>query len=325
MKVLITGAFGNVGTSAIKNFLSNNDLNIKLSCFDIKNDANLKKSSEFSDKVDLIWGDLRNQEEILHAVKGQDVIIHLAFLLPPLSESKPDLAKAINVGGTKDLLKAAEEQDKNPMIVFASSVSIFGPMDPDKKPPWKSSDAVHATDNYTSHKIECEKMLKEYRGKWVVCRFGVVPPLVISSEFDPIIFEIPLDNRLEFVHTMDVGLALANAAKCSDCAGKILLIGGGKRCQLYQREFISKFLDINGIGMLPDSAFSTKPYYTDWMDTTESQSLLQYQTRTFDDYIAEIKKLIGFKRYMIKLLGPLVRKSLLEKSPYSRKRPDNGA
>ena len=42
-------------------------------------------------------------------------------------------------------------------------------------------------------------------------------------------------------------------------------------------EFISKILGANGIGMLPDEAFGHKPYYTDWMDTEESQRLLQYQ------------------------------------------------
>ncbi len=31
---------------------------------------------------------------------------------------------------------------------------------------------------------------------------------------------------------------------------------------------------MHGLGMLPEKAFSTRPYYAVWMDTSESQKLL---------------------------------------------------
>jgi len=44
-------------------------------------------------------------------------------------------------------------------------------------------------------------------------------------------FDVPLDNRMEYAHTRDVGLAMANAVSSEEVWGKILLIGGGARCQ----------------------------------------------------------------------------------------------
>jgi hypothetical protein len=57
-------------------------------------------------------------------------------------------------------------------------------------------------------------------------------------------------------------------------------------------------------------------YYTDWMDTEESQRLLNFQKHTYEDFLDDMKKAIGFKRYFMKLIGPLVRRQLLKQSLY---------
>ena len=80
--------------------------------------------------------------------------------------------------------------------------------------------------------------------------------------------------------------------------------------------------------MLPDSAFrvATKPedyYYTDWLDTEESQRLLQYQTRTFQDYIEETKAQLGMMKCVAKLFKSQAQKRVLEASPYYKKRENN--
>lgn len=90
----------------------------------------------------------------------------------------------------------------------------------------------------------------------------------MSTDIDPIVFEMPLDQRIEFVHSRDVGQACANAVE-AETIGKTFLIGGGPSNQMLQREFLKKIFEGMGLGMLPDSAFrvATKPdeyYYTDW-------------------------------------------------------------
>lgn len=49
--------------------------------------------------------------------------------------------------------------------------------------------------------------------------------------------DVRADNPLEYVHPDDVALAVCNAVTSDRAIGKILLIGGGKACQLTQTDF----------------------------------------------------------------------------------------
>jgi NADP-dependent 3-hydroxy acid dehydrogenase YdfG len=129
-------------------------------------------------------------------------------------------------------------------------------------------------------------------------------------------FEICLDNRMEYVHNRDVGLALVNAVSSSEIWGRILHIGGGSSCQYTYREIVEKVLTGAGVGMLPEEAFSRRPFSTDWIDTEESQRLLRFQRYTLDHYMAEFTQKLGFRRFLAGVFRPLVRIALLSRSPY---------
>jgi nucleoside-diphosphate-sugar epimerase len=152
---------------------------------------------------------------------------------------------------------------------------------------------------------------------WTILRLGVTLPL--TMRLDPGMFDVPLENRLEFVHTRDVGLALANAVSSELVWGKVLLIGGGAECQYYYRVVARRILDAMGVGVLPDEAFSKLPFCIDWMDTAESQRLLGYQHRDLEDYVQDMVALLGYRRFLVRLFRPFVRRWLLRKSPYLRR------
>ncbi|MGY5873548.1 MAG: NAD(P)-dependent oxidoreductase [Candidatus Thorarchaeota archaeon] len=318
MRILLTGAFGNIGESTL---LALFEKNYDIRCFDLPGERNAKIAKKLGKKgkFETIWGDILDLPLVKSIIKDVDCIIHLAGIIPPLSESKPDLAKSVNIEGTKNIIRAAENQEIKPKLIFASSVSIFGST-MHLQPPRTAQDPVNATDVYTGTKIECEKILKESSLPWTILRFAAAPPAELNSDIDSIIFEIPLDQRIEFVHSRDVGIACANAVE-AETIGKTLLIGGGKESQMIQREFVSRIFEGMGIGMLPDSAFrvATKPeeyYYTDWLDTEESQRLLQFQTRSFQDYIDEMKSQLGMMKYVAKLFKGQSQKRVLAVSPY---------
>ena len=321
MKVLLTGAFGNIGESTL---LALFEKGYDIQCFDLPNERNAKIAKKLGKKgkFETIWGDILDLPLLPPEPLGAVGVIHLVGIIPPLSESKPDLAKSVNIEGTKNVIKAVESQETRPKLIFASSVSIFGPT-MHLQPPRTAQDPVNATDVYTGTKIDCEKILKESSLSWTILRFAAAPPSDLNSDIDSIIFEIPLDQRIEFVHTRDVGIACANAVE-AETVGKTLLIGAGQSGQMLQREFVSRIFEGMGIGMLPDSAFrvATKPeeyYYTDWLDTEESQRLLQYQTRSFQDYIDEMKSQLGIMKYAAKLFKGQVQKRVLAVSPYYKK------
>jgi nucleoside-diphosphate-sugar epimerase len=131
-------------------------------------------------------------------------------------------------------------------------------------------------------------------------------------------FEIPLANRMEFVHTRDVGVALANAVTSEEVWGRTLLIGGGAECQLTYGEIVEGVMRTMGLGMLPEEAFGSEPFATDWVDSSESERLLRYQTRTFEDYLRDMRALLGSKRILLRIFRPVVRRWLLRKSTFWR-------
>ena len=169
-------------------------------------------------------------------------------------------------------------------------------------------------EHYAHHKVECEQMIMASDLDWIILRLGAALPVRLI--LDSGMFEVPLDNRIEYVHTRDVGLAIANAIDCTPASRKILLIGGGSRCQYCYSDLVKRVLDATGVDMLPAEAFTTTPFSVDWLDTSESQFLLHYQQRTLDDYLQDTRKALGYKLQWIKMFQPLVRQLLLKQSPY---------
>lgn len=316
MNVLLTGAFGNVGTSALEELLEQGHT---VRCFDLKTRSGEKVAHRFEQKIKVVWGDLRHPKDIAAAVRDQEIVVHLAFIIPKLSatgvesETRPDWAREINVGGTRNLIEAMKALPKPPKIIFTSTYHVYGRTQ-DQPPPRTISDPVQPIEHYAHHKVECEQMVQTSGLEWAILRLAAALPF--SIKLDPGMFDVPLDNRMEFVHTRDVGLAIANAVSSRDVWGKILLIGGGARCQYYYGEIAERILDAVGVGMLPKEAFGSTPFPTDWVDTRESQSLLHYQQRDLGDYVQEMCALLGFRRHLIRLFRPIVRRWLLKKSPY---------
>lgn len=74
-------------------------------------------------------------------------------------------------------------------------------------------------------------------------------------------------------------------------------------------------LEAVGVGILPDDAFTTVPFPTDWLDTSESQRILRFQRHTLQDYIQEIRAQVGISYHIVRTLRPLIRRWPLKKSP----------
>jgi UDP-glucose 4-epimerase len=316
MKVMVTGAFGNVGTSTVEGLARQGHT---VRCFDLKSKANVRAARKLKGQTEVIWGDLRHRQDLARAVCDQEVVIHLAFIIPKLSatgfesEDHPDWAREINIGGTRNLLETMKAQPRPPRLVFASSYHIYGRTH-DQPPPRTVLDPVQPIEHYACHKVECEELIRSSGLEWAILRLAASLP--IAMKLDPAMFDIPLDNRMEYVHTRDAGLAFANAAGSPDVWGRILLIGGGPRCQYLYREITERVLEGLGLGPLPEEAFSSTPFPTDWLDTAESQRLLQYQRHTLDAYIQDMVSHLGPRRVLVRAFRPLVRTVLLKQSPY---------
>jgi nucleoside-diphosphate-sugar epimerase len=315
VKVLLTGAFGNIGLHTLKELLAQGHT---VRCFDVASKGNRRRARQVSGRFEVTWGDLRRPEEVATAVRGQDAIVHLAFIIPKLSmtgvgsEDRPDFAREINVGGTLNLLAAAKASPRSPRFVFASSLHVYGRTQ-HLPPPRRVADPIQPVEHYAWHKATCEEMVKGSGLRWAILRLAASMPIRLIV--DAGVFDVPLDNRIEYVHGRDVALAMANPLRTEEAWGRTWLIGGGPACQFLYRDLATQVLDAFGVGMLPDWAFRSEPFAVDWLDTTESQQVLRFQRHTLDDYVADVRAALGPKRQAVHALRPLIRRHLLRLSP----------
>jgi nucleoside-diphosphate-sugar epimerase len=265
-----------------------------------------------------VWGDLRSKEDIKRAFHDDiDVVIHLAAIIPPLSDKNPRLAEDVNIGGTKKLLEVMKTQKNLPSIIYTSSIAVYG--DRVETPYITSSDPVDSDseDVYTQTKLRAEELVRSTEIPWAIFRLTyIVSP--DNIQMDPLMFHMPLKTSIEICHTEDVGVALANAVTCEEIWGDILHIAGGEKCRTTYKEYIENMMDIFGLGsdLLPPEAFSTGKFHCGFMDTTKSQALLHYQTHTLDDYYREVRKNVSTWSWIARFFRWIIREYLLSKSEF---------
>lgn len=316
MKILLTGAFGNIGAHTLTVLRERGH---QVRCFDLPTPANQRAAQRWGAQIETAWGDLRRPADVAAAVAECEAAIHLAFVLPYLSptgvssEAQPEWARAINVEGTRHLVAALRAQPRPARLIFASSLHVFGRTQ-DCRPPRTVTDPVRPVEHYAHHKVECEALVSGSGLEWCILRLPATLP--VRPILDPGMFEVPLQNRIEFAHGRDVALALANAVEHPGIWGRVLLVGGGPRCQFYYGDMVRRILNTVGVGMLPAEAFALTPYSTDWLDTAESERLLRYQRHTLDDYLSDLRAELGRRRLLIQFFRPIIRRWLLGQSPY---------
>src|SRR6185312_7257335 len=86
-------------------------------------DAELERS------VDELRGDIRDRDSVARLVAGADVVVHAAAALP-IQASRASI-RSVNVGGTENVLRAADDADVR-RVVFISSTAVYGV--PEKHP-----------------------------------------------------------------------------------------------------------------------------------------------------------------------------------------------
>ena len=309
MKILITGAFGNLGLMCINQAL---EFGYRVRCFDLDTPHNRKSAAQFTDRIETVFGNILDTECLQKAVEGVDAIVHNAALLPPMTDTHPELADSINIGACQKLITIAENQTKKPVFVYPSSVTVFG-LPVEKNKIQHVTDPVVVTDNYTRQKITIEASLKNSTLPWVVVRVGVsVDARTLKTDRGTFkkLLAVKAENPLEYIHPKDVALAMCRAPAIREAYGKVLLLGGGKSCQVTQHEFLKVAFDALGL-TLPTAIHGNDPFYTHWMDTEESQRILQFQKHNFSDYRNEMAAKLKIIRIIIWPLRWLINPLLL--------------
>lgn len=130
MKILITGGAGYIGTELTYELLKNESKIDEIIIYDNLSRGNynffIGKNAFPKEKVKFIQADLLDTRKLKKALKGIDIVFHLAAKVStPFADQNPHLFEQINNWGTAELVYALEE---NPVqkVIYASSVSVYG-------------------------------------------------------------------------------------------------------------------------------------------------------------------------------------------------------
>jgi len=144
--IFITGATGRVGQHLVKALLERGEK--------VRILAREKKIP--FENVEVFYGDITNTNVLKNAVKGVDVIYHLAAVVDYLAPK--ELMYKVNVIGTKNILDVSEGKK----FIYLSSTAAMGKNLKDN--PANENTKCKPTDYYGMTKLEAESMVREKGG-----------------------------------------------------------------------------------------------------------------------------------------------------------------
>jgi NAD dependent epimerase/dehydratase len=121
-KLLITGAGGFIGSHLVEECV-NQGFQVKAFVhYNAFSRAGWLEYSKVKNKVEVVFGDVRDYDSVFNAMKGCDTVFHLAALIGiPYSFISPLAYIRTNVEGTYNILQSAREQATKEILVTSTS------------------------------------------------------------------------------------------------------------------------------------------------------------------------------------------------------------
>jgi nucleoside-diphosphate-sugar epimerase len=329
MKILLTGASGTVGKEVLRQLCEYPD-EIEITVFDRELAGYRDFYKKFSRNLIIVFGDISEKADICKACAGKDVIIHLAAIIPPLADKLPHLAEAVNITGTRNLVRCAEELSPDAFLIYSSSISVYGDRITN---PWiKTNDPLIPSDRdeYARTKIEAEKIIADSKLRWTIFRLTAIMG-TSNHKPSPLMFHMPLGTPLEIATPRDTGRAFINALKHLDTLNhNIYNLGGGEKCRITYSDFLSRSFEIFGLGRLDfkESAFARKNFHCgNYEDGDLLNDILDFRRDSIEDYFIALKKSIPpAKRIATTILRNFIKLNLERQSePLIAIKTDNKA
>lgn len=302
MKVLLTGAAGSIGHHVLEQLLNAEH---EITILDIKSKKNKKILKPFYNKINLAWGSITDVKKIKDLIKNQDIVIHLAGLIPPFADKHPGLTKQINYFGTKNIVDAIRNLNKNCFLMFASSISVYGDRVKKYLISIKDKCKISNGDYYAKIKKDTEKMIRNSGIDYTIFRLSAIMDV---PKIDPLMFHMPLDTKLEIATARDAARAFVKGIGYKEQLNhNVYNLGGGKDCRITYRDFLKECFKIYGLNYkyLDEKAFATQNFHCGYyIDGDILNDLIDFRRDTLTTYYKYLGDHVGgFKKELTKLLS----------------------
>ena len=215
--ILVTGGAGFIGNHLVERLTSAKDINIRV--YDrLRDGLELIKPIKGKSSFELVQGDLLSLQDVVKAVKGCEVVYHLAANPEVrISVTEPEVHFKQNVLATYNLLEALRRDGCTKLFVFTSSSTVYG--DAERIPTPEDYAPLKPISVYGASKLACESLISAYAYtygfKAIIYRLanivgprskhGVIYDFILKLKRNPKTLEILGDGsqRKSYLHISD--------------------------------------------------------------------------------------------------------------------------
>jgi nucleoside-diphosphate-sugar epimerase len=237
--ILVTGGAGYVGAEVVSTLLERG-ADVRILDNLVHGQAEVAAALE-ARGAELIDADIRDSARRREALEGARAVVHLAAIVgDPACARDPQLAQAVNVDATRDLVEDAAAA-RVEHFIFASTCSNYGRMT-DPETPIDETGELAPVSLYAEQKVGIEKMLlgRDAAPKATCLRFATVYGAAPRMRFDLTVNEFTrelwADRDLEvfgeqfwrpYVHARDAakGVATVLEAGPDEVGGDVFNVG----------------------------------------------------------------------------------------------------
>ena len=306
-KVVLTGASGTIGFEVLKQLHAKKE-KYDITVFDVKSARAIKKFAPYQNDITIIYGSIFNEADIAGIGSGQDVVIHLAAIIPPLADDQPVLSHQVNTLGTAKLVTHLTRYSPNAFFIYSSSISVYG--DRLDTPYIKVTDPLIPSvgDEYAKTKIEAESIIKNSTLDWTIFRLAAI---MGGHKMSKLMFHQPLNTSLEIATPTDTARAFVSAIdKQTDLSKQIFNLGGGSSCRITYEGFLARSFLMYGLGKFnfEPKSFAERNFHCGYYeDGDKLNEILDFRRDTLEDYFEHERRKISVLK---KNLAHLFRKPI---------------
>jgi dTDP-glucose 4,6-dehydratase len=240
-KILVTGAGGFIGSHLVEKLVEKGAQVRAFVRYNSRADIGLLKlaTPEIRSNIEVIGGDLRDDDAVKQAVKGCQIVLHLGALISiPYSYHHPVEVAQTNLIGTLNVLMACREYGVE-RLVHTSTSEVYGTA---RQTPISEAHPLQGQSPYSASKIGADKLAESF-----YCAFGlpvvtirpfntygprqsaraVIPTVITQALTKPVIKLGNVNTTRDFTFVQDTVNGFLLASHAPDVDGKTLNLGTG--------------------------------------------------------------------------------------------------
>ncbi|MHB1419681.1 MAG: NAD-dependent 4,6-dehydratase LegB [Bacillota bacterium] len=173
-KILVTGAAGFIGSHLVEELVSQGNNVRAFVHYNSRNEWGWLQALPCLKDIEVITGDMRDYDSVRNAVRGVELIYHLAALIGiPYSYISPLAYIKTNVEGTYNILQAAREEGVR-QVVHTSTSEVYGSA---RYVPINEEHPLQSQSPYAATKIAADQLALSFHHS-----FGL--PVVVVRPFN---------------------------------------------------------------------------------------------------------------------------------------------